>query len=117
MIALRSNGLRRWLCASLAIVATACSSGAIVAVKGDFPKPLISPLPLHVGLVLDDALTSYVHDEEIKGLGHWRIEIGEQQRKLFRDIVPAMFTSVTELPSPQEKAPVDGVLVPAIVDF
>ena len=117
MIALRAIALRSVLCAALALAVTGCGSGATVAVKGDFPRPLIVPLPLHVGLVLDNALTSYVHDEEIKGLGHWHIEIGQLQGKLFRDIVPAMFANVTEVPSAEEAKSVDGVLVPAIVDF
>ena len=117
MIPARAIGLRCVVLGSLALAAVGCNGGATVAVKGDFPKPLIAPIPLHVGLVLDDALTSYVHDEEIKGLGHWHIEIGDLQRKLFRDIVPAMFANVSEVPSPQDAASVDGVLVPSIVDF
>jgi hypothetical protein len=109
--------VRGALCVALALVAVGCGSGATIAMQGEFPKPVIAPLPLHVGLVLNDALTGYVHDEEIKGLGHWHIEVGQLQRKLFRDIVTAMFDGVTEVPSPEVANSVDGVLVPSIVDF
>jgi len=109
--------MRLALCLALALAIPGCKGGANLAMQGEFPKPLIMPLPLHVGLVLNDALTGYVHDEEIKGLGHWHIEIGQLQRKLFREIVTAMFDGVTEVPSPEAAQSVDGVLVPSIVDF
>jgi hypothetical protein len=94
-----------------------CSGGATVAVEGDFPTPLVAPLPISVGLVLDDALTTFVHDEEIERFGHWRVEVGPMQGKLFRAVVGAMFQGVTEVPDVQRAAGQSGVIVPEIQDF
>jgi len=108
---------RRWLPWLLSLVLTGCGGGASVQLEGEFPAPLIVPLPAHVGLVLDDALTQYVHDEEIEKFGKWHVEVGAMQTKLFRAVIGGMFERVTEVQSLAQAGGTDGVLIPAIEDF
>jgi hypothetical protein len=103
--------------AALLILLGGCSSGATVALRGDYPRPLVAPLPVAVGLVLDESLTNFVHEETIESAGKWRIEIGEMQPKLFNTVLGAMFQSVRQYPSLADAAGATGVVVPEIVDF
>ncbi len=94
-----------------------CGGGAAVQVEGDFPKPLIVASPVHVGLVLDDALITYVHTETIEKAGEWSVDVGPMQPKLFRSVFGAMFTDVTEVATIADGAGLAGVLVPRIDKF
>ncbi|NJN52679.1 MAG: hypothetical protein HC809_13895 [Gammaproteobacteria bacterium] len=91
-----------------------CTSGATVQLEGDFPTPLVVPAPVHVGLVLEPALTQYVFEEKLERGGEWRLELGEMQPKLFRTVFGAVFAQVTEVADVAAGAQLDGVLVPVI---
>jgi hypothetical protein len=95
---------------------TGCG-GARIDMKGEFPAPLVEPIPLHMGLYLDPALTSYKHIEKIDQQGTWEVEVGSIQPNLFRTVAHAMFTNVSELNGPPPAANVDAVLAPSIEDF
>ena len=85
--------------------------------KGDFPAPLVEPIPVHMGLYLDPELLSYKHVEKIDQQGTWEVELGSIQPSLFRTVTNAMFTSVSELSSPPPASSVDAVLAPSIEQF
>jgi hypothetical protein len=91
--------------------------GARIDMQGDFPAPLVEPIPLHMGLYLDPALLSYKHVEKIDQQGTWEVELGPIQPNLFRTVVHAMFTNVSELSAPPPAETVDAVLAPAIEAF
>ena len=95
---------------------SACG-GATIDMKGDFPAPLVEPIPLHMGLYLDPALLAYKHIEKIDQQGTWEVDVGTIQPNLFRTVVHAMFTSVSELSAPPPTSAVDAVLAPSIEEF
>jgi hypothetical protein len=107
--AITGSTLTLWL-----IALTGCSGGASVELKGEFPTPLVVPAPVRVALVLEPSLTGYVHEEDIERGGHWRLDIGAMQPKLFRSVFNALFSEVVEVPSLAGAQGFAGVLVPAI---
>jgi hypothetical protein len=112
-----ARALLRFASTALLAVAAGCSSGVSVAPEGQFPTPLVVPLQLDVGLVLDDPLTEFVYDEEIKDHGHWRVEAGALQGPLYRTILGAMFRRVVEFDNVSTATGVSGTIVPEIADF
>ena len=96
-------GFRRWrgaLAAAFAVLAAllgaGCQSGAAVMVASSVPRPLVAPLNAHVGVYYEDALTSYVHREEVDG-GDYAIDIGASQAPVFTQVFDAMFERVVPM--------------------
>lgn len=94
-----------------------CAGGASVALEGDFPTPLVAPMPVDIGLVLEAPLVEFVYEEEIETFGLWRVDAGAMQPKLFRAVVGAMFQRMVEFDSATAATGVAGVIVPEIADF
>jgi hypothetical protein len=95
----------------------ACGGARIDMEEGEFPAPLVEPIPLRVGLYLDPALVAYKHVEKIDQQGTWEVDVGSIQPRLFRTVTHAMFTDVAELTAPPPAPNVDVVLAPAIEAF
>jgi hypothetical protein len=93
--------------AALALLAAClvagCKGGASVTVDIKVPRPLVEPLDVRMGVYFDDALTEYVHEEELDDHGSYRIDIGASQEPVFKMVFDAMFDSV--VPMTVETAP------------
>lgn len=126
MTLLRSAGrsLRRYLGRYLVITAAAlCAAGcasSAVTVSADFPTPLIEPLPLRVGLILDDELSQYEHFEDLPRQSTWTIRLGGANVALLAPLFDTMFVetrSVTESGFAQALGSLDGVIRPTLEAF
>lgn len=94
--------------AALAMLAGAgCTSGAAVLVDISVPRPLVEPLGARVGVYYEDALTSYVHQEEVDG-GSYVIDIGASQAPVFSQVFGAMFETVVPMRRPAAQGSGDG---------
>lgn len=83
------------LCIITAVLTlSACSNH--VKVSGDYPAPLIAPLPVSAGLVLDSDFTSYIYQEDVEDRWGRSIELGESQSQLLRTVLPSVFSGYTE---------------------
>lgn len=83
--------------AALTLLAGAgCQSGAAVMVASGVPRPLVAPLGAHVGVYYEDALTNYVHREEVDG-GDYAIDIGASQAPVFTQVFDALFERVVPM--------------------
>jgi len=95
-----------------------CTGGANVMVDTSVPTPLVDPIPVTMGVYFDDALTQYVHTEELEYYGNYRIEVGASQIPVFNRVFNAMFQKVVLVDSVTGHGKdVDAVLVPAIEEF
>lgn len=81
MSARRLRGLSAVL---LPLVLAACG-GVQVRPDNVLPKPLIEPLPVQAGLVVDEELRTLVHEESRAGTD-WHIELGAGHEKFFESI-------------------------------
>lgn len=106
---------RRFGFAVLLLALLAGCGATRVSVPSAFPAPLVDKLPLHVGVRLDEALTSYkLHDKPEQGT-EIEIEVGSAQTALFSTLLNGMFTQSSVVSD--TAAGVDAVLVPSIQEL
>jgi hypothetical protein len=73
----------------------ACSKSVVI--QTDFPEPLITPLPLSVGLLYGDALRHFQYREELPNDGAWSFDLGDANTKLFDGIFEALFDRTVQV--------------------
>ena len=88
-----------------------------VAVEDNFPTPVLTQHPQHVGLYLDETFRSYTHSEELPSGGDWSIDLGAANAALFQQLVKGMFRQVTLVQSAQNNAGLDAVIKPEIEEY
>ncbi len=93
-----------------------------VTVEGKYPTPLITPIPLKLGLYLKPEFQQHQYHYQPKQSrdSELIIDSGFSQTQMINTITAAMFKAVTKLdafPSKDNTANVDAVLVPTIEEF
>lgn len=110
---------RKLLCAAAAgLCAAGCASS--VTVDTDFPVPLVEPLPVRVGLVLDDELQQFEHFEEIPRQAKWTIHLGGANIAMLRPLFNTMFRETREVSESgfaQALSELDGIIRPTLQAF
>jgi hypothetical protein len=112
--------VRRWLTVfvlAAAAALTACGD-VNVAADVDFPKPLIEPLPLKLGVYYSDDFAKYQHAEERWGV-EWKIELGKFHVMMTERLFGAAFRDLVELKAPADgqNADVRAVIEPRIEQY
>jgi hypothetical protein len=87
----RRRAAAPWL-AALAVLLAGCG-GVQVKPMPELPRALVVPMQARVGLVLDEELRRFDH-EETRGNSNWKVELGPGHEELFRGILAASFGSV-----------------------
>ncbi len=85
----RHPTLRRAL-TGIALLSLLAGCGVSMRPDYEMPKALMQPMPAKVGLLLDEPLREYRH-EETRGGGNWKINLGHGHERLFRDMFGASF--------------------------
>ena len=118
-----SDGLSRR--ARFAVVAlvltavTACGPNEVV-VQGEFPEPLMSKLPLTIGVWYTDEFAQHEFFDEAKGRAEsgWIVRTGEAQVAMWDTLFNGMFVEFVHMkgkPEPgQMNQLVDAVLIPRV---
>lgn len=90
-----------------------------VTVDASFPRPLVEPLPVRMGMIFDDALNSYVHNEEIPRQSAYTIELGSANVAMLQPLFETMFAATERVDSVPLDASgrLDGVLKPTLEKF
>jgi hypothetical protein len=78
----------------LAFAVAGCN-GVNIQPDTALPKALIVPIPAKVGLVIAPELSNYRHDET-RAATEWTVALGAGEARLFRDVMKASFTDVSE---------------------
>ena len=111
---------RTAVCVLLLILAGGCTSSLKMKVEGQVPTPVVTRLPLKMGVYYDDKLRNYTYVENSAERRNWSIESGASQVAMFERILPSMFTSVQQMTSPPTAGNnynVDAILVPEILEM
>lgn len=95
----------------------ACSTGMDLAVQSAPPAPVITALPVAMGLHYDDKFRSSVHRETSEDRVGWQVDLRQAQRNLFDNVVPSMFQTVHDVPAltAPRRLQVDGILAPELL--
>ncbi len=88
--------IRHALAAAGALTLAACG-GVQIKPEPAIPKALIEPLPVSVGLVVQNDQRNFKHSETRWG-SEWHIDLGGGHTRLVRDVFKAAFREVREFP-------------------
>ena len=111
----------RQLFISALSVALLCSCSSSVPVQADFPRPLVEPLPIRVGVVFSEALRTFEYYEEIPQHSKWTIQLGNANVAMFEPLFASMFRESRIVPmlplSEADLSGLDAVLQPELEKF
>jgi len=94
-----------------------------VVVEGNFPTPLMDPLPITVGVIYPQAFAEHEFFDEAKGRADsdWLVKTGEAQVEFWDKVFNGMFAEVVHIRDWQtvqtRGGELDGVIIPAISDL
>lgn len=107
----------------LAVAAAACLAscgGSQVIVESTFPRPLIEPLPVSMGVVIPDELYNFIYTEDIPDQSLWTIALGDANVAMLAPLFEGMFSETRDLDSLALAAgdtTLDGVIEPKLEKF
>ncbi len=97
----------------------ACSKSIVV--DTEFPEPVISSLPLSVGVYYEEVFRTYSYTEKVPNDVDWFFDIGETNIRLFDRIFTALFDITLAVEgkggAEPEYATLDAVIVPTVEAF
>jgi hypothetical protein len=107
----------------LAVATAACLAGcggSEVIVESVFPRPLIEPLPVSMGVVIPDELYNFIYTEDIPDQSLWTIALGDANVAMLGPIFEGMFQQTRDIDSLALAAgdsTLDGVIEPKLEKF
>jgi hypothetical protein len=113
----------RWhRCAGLllATLLLASCSTMKVDVDGEFPEPLMSQLPLTIGIWYDEDFSNHEFFDEASGRAEpsWLVRTGPAQMKMWDTVLGGMFVNLVHMKNPPGEGElnqvVDAILVPRV---
>ena len=111
--------VRLVIIAALFAGGVACTTS--VGVESQFPTPVISSIPLRMGVHFGESLKNFQYNEVIPQQSKWEIKLGNANVALFEPMLGAMFTTVVEIeqfPPPAGKhADLQAIIQPTIEKF
>jgi hypothetical protein len=123
MISADRSGSLKLLSALLLLSLVVGCGPARVVVQGDFPAPLIEPLPLTLGIWYGDDFARHEFSDKAKSRreSSWLVNTGEAQVQMWDSLLAGMFEKVVHLkgiPGPGQSNPnIDGVLIPHVEEL
>jgi hypothetical protein len=106
----------------VSLILTACGAREVV-VQGNFPKPLMDPLPLTVGVIYTDEFAQHEIFDEAAGRAEsdWLVKTGDAQVEFWNTLLSGMFEGVVQIKDSESLAAhqnsVDAVIIPAVADL
>ena len=101
----------------LALFLTACQQSMSLKVDSEIPSPVVSRMPVKMGVVYSDELRNYIYEEDSEDRPEWKIDSGASHLALFQQILTSMFEEATEVTTTDTDAGVDAVLLPSVAEM
>lgn len=113
------SGWRKTFSVALLIAAVSACSTQVSVQDPHIPDPLISALPLSVGVRYPQSFDHFVHEEQVIGKEKWQIDLGASNKMLFNKLFGAMFTDVTIVAESADASTLglDALIEPSIDAF
>ena len=99
------------------LLPTACTNSVSLKVDTEVPAPVVSQIPLAMGVYYDDAFRGYVYREDSPDRPDWKIDSGSSQVALFNQLLPSLFREVHEVNGVQPGPGEAGVIVPKVEEM
>lgn len=94
--------------------------GSEVIVESNFPRPLVEPLPVSMGVVIPDELYNFIYTEDIPDQSLWTIALGDANVAMLGPLFEGMFQQTKDIDSLALAAgdgTLDGVIEPKLEKF
>jgi hypothetical protein len=107
----------------LAVAAGVCLAGcggSEVIVESTFPRPLIEPLPVSMGVIIPDELFNFIYTEDIPDQSLWTIALGDANVAMLEPLFESMFRETRGIESLALAAgdtTLDGIIEPKLDKF
>ena len=113
------SGWRKTFSVALLIAVVSGCSTQVSVQDPRIPDPLISALPLSIGVRYPQSFDHFVHEEQVIGKEKWQIDLGASNKMLFNKLFNAMFTDVTLVAESADPATLglDALIEPSIDAF
>lgn len=107
------------ICAAILASLLAGCSTSITLDPPTIPAPLIDKIQASIGLRIPAEFESFVHEEEVLGREHWKIDLGRSNAALFTQLFAYMFEKVTVLDADDDASllSLDALIEPSIDAF
>ncbi|MEP1595092.1 MAG: hypothetical protein ABJK20_10980, partial [Halieaceae bacterium] len=112
------------LLAALALLCLLAGCGARqVVVEGNFPEPLMSPLPLNMGIWYNEEFATHEFFDEAKGRADstWIVKTGSAQMQMWDTVLAGVFSNLEHMKNAPGSAEmnqvVDAVLIPKVEEL
>ncbi len=118
-----AKSLGRLLGAACIVILLAACGAKQVIVQGNFPEPLLEPLPLSIGVVYSDEFANHEFFDEAAGRtdSDWLVSTGAAQVAFWDTLLGGMFQRVVRIREHadlhQYENQLDAVIVPYIEDL
>ena len=106
----------------IALLGAGCASKQVV-VEGNFPTPLLDPLPVTLGVIYPSAFAQHEFFDEAKGRAEsdWLVKTGEAQVEFWDILFSGLFEDIVHIRDwgtvQSRGADIDGVIIPAIAEL
>ncbi len=113
------SGWQETFFVALLIAAVSACSTQVSVRDPRIPDPLITAMPLSVGVRYPQSFDHFVHEEQVIGKEKWQIDLGASNKILFDKLFNAMFTDVTLIAESEDAATLglDAIIEPSIDAF
>lgn len=103
-----------------------CSSSLKMVIDSEVPIPVVSKLPLTMGIHYDENFRTFKYTEDSEDRPEWEIDSGASQVALFDQVLPSMFQNTTHVdaisatlmtPDTTNGSSIDAIVSPTIDDI
>ena len=102
---------------ALLLALAACEQSVSLKVDTEIPTPVISRMPVKMGVFYSDELRNYIFAENSEDRPNWKIESGSSHVALFDQIISSMFVETKEVAGTAADTTLDAVLSPSVAEM
>jgi hypothetical protein len=107
----------RWSILAAGACLAGCG-GSQVIVEATFPRPLIEPLPVTMGVIIPDELYNFIYTEDIPEQSLWTIALGDANVAMLEPLFKGMFRETRDVESlAAADRSLDGIIEPKLDKF
>ena len=77
------------------LILAGCEQSLNIVTTSDVPLPLVTQLPLQIGVYYDEQFRNFIYQEDSEDRQKWSINSGASQVEFFNQILPSMFENIS----------------------
>jgi len=101
------------------LIVSGCEQSLNIVTTSDVPTPLVTQLPLKIGVYYDEQFRNFIYQEDSEDRPKWSIDSGASQVELFDQILPSMFKNIRHVSAITDAQgdKLDAILAPYVEEM